>query len=295
MRILFDNYVTLTSSEASYMNGVLNQAGVESLFWSDKRISTYDILDSTNPDVFVTHYRQFTQDLTKYLSGQTKIELALNISGVTENEMKSIEALLETYNIKCKLMFSGDINPVKPEKIKFEEMLPAADLFFPFNPPSKGKRIGYGIVCQQRDDLINKFVEDKDVYHILGVSEKPQPSFDLPVNVKTINDITQIYSQVVLAGDIRLVTSQLFYDAILRANKCSVITKPSQEGVWDKHLKRLFNIPDKGDDANIKEAIRSQVMQRHTAANRASRLMKLLGNSDGMKLVENFRNNVGKP
>ena len=293
MKILFDNYVTLTSSEASYMNGVLNQAGVNSLFWSDKRISAFDILDSTKPDVFITHYRQMTQDLIKYLPS-SKIQLALNVGGITNNEMKALEGLIESQNIKCQLMFSGDINPVKPEKIKFEEILPAADIFFPFNPPSKGRRIDYGLVCQNRSDIVENFVKDKDVYHVLGVAEKQQEGFDLPVNVKTINDITQIYNQVVLAGDIRFVTSQMFYDAVLRANKCSVVTNPSQEEQWDKHLKRLFKVPEDGEDANIKEAIRSQVMQKHTAVNRASRLMKLLGNSDGMKLVENFRNNVGK-
>ena len=91
MKILFDNYVTLTSSEASYMNGVLSQAGIQSMFWSDKRVSTFDMLDSAKPDVLVTHYRQVTQDLVKYLSNQSKIDLVLNIGGVTGNEIKSLE------------------------------------------------------------------------------------------------------------------------------------------------------------------------------------------------------------
>lgn len=294
MKILFDNYVTLTSSEASYMNGVLSQAGIQSMFWSDKRISTFDMLDSAKPDVLVTHYRQVTQDLVKYLSNQSKIDLVLNISGVTGNEIKSLEQLLDSQNIKCKLMFSGDVNPVKPNNIKFEEMLPAADIFFPFNPPSGGKKIDYAVVCQSKDDLVQKFVKDKDVYHVLGVSEGKNDNFDLPINVKTINDISQIYNQVVLTGDIRFVTSQLFYDCVLRANKCSVITNPAQEELWDKHLKKVFNLTEKQEEGSIKEVLRAQVMQKHTAVSRASRLMKLLGNSDGMKLVENFKNNIGK-
>lgn len=293
MRILFDNYVTLTSSESSYFNGVLSKAGIQSMFWADKRISAFDILDSTKPDVFVTHYRQITQDLIKYLSNNTKVSLALNISGIVENEMGSLEGLIESQNIKCQLMFSGDIKAVKPKNIKFEEMLPAADVFFPFNPPSRGKRINYGVVCQSRGDLVNDFVKDKEVYHLLGVTDNEQDqSVDLKVNVKSINDISYLYDQVVLVGDVRFITSQLFYDSVLRANKCSVITNAAQEEDWDKHLKRIFNVPEKGEDANIKEAIRNQVLQKHTCFNRASRLMKLLGNSDGMKSVENLKNNM---
>ena len=110
--------------------------------------------------------------------------------------------------------------------------------------------------------------------------------------MKTINDISYLYNQVVLVGDIRFITSQLFYDSVLRANKCSVITNTVQEAEWDKHLNRIFNVSEKNKDVNIKEAIRSQVLQKHTCFNRASRLMKLLGNSDGMKSVENLKNNM---
>ena len=97
---------------------------------------------------------------------------------------------------------------------------------------------------------------------MLGVSEGKNDVFDLPINVKTINDISQIYNQVVLTGDIRFVTSQLFYDCALRANKCSVITNPAQEELWDKHLKKVFNLTEQ-EEGSIKEVLRAQVMQKH--------------------------------
>ena len=59
-------------------------------------------------------------------------------------------------------------------------------------------------------------------------------------------------------------------------------------------FEKVFNLTEKQEEGSIKEVLRAQVMQKHTAVSRASRLMKLLGNSDGMKLVENFKNNIGK-
>lgn len=293
MKILFDNYITLTSSECSYFNGVLRRAGVESLFWSDKRISTFDILDSTKPDVFVTHYRQVTQDLIKYLSNTTKIDLVLNISGSTESEVNALENFLSSNNVKCSLMFSGDVDAAKPKGVKYDEILPAADLFFPMNSPGQ-RKIDFGVVCQSSNsDLVSNFTKDKDVYHTLGVNQEEISDTDLQVNVKTVTDISQIYSTIVLAGDIRFVSSQLFFDLLLRANKCSVITNPSQQEKWGKFIERIFNMPkDWKEQESMKELLRSQVLQRHTCYNRTERLMKLLGNSEAMSNIQKLKNNL---
>lgn len=293
MKILFDNYVTLTSSESSYFNGVLNRVGVQSFFWSDKRISAFDILDTTKPDVLVTHYRQLSQDIVKYLSNNSKVNLVLNISGSTENEVNALESFLLSNNVTCQLMFSGDLNPSKPKQIKFEEILPAADLFFSINPPT-GKRIDFGILCQSsNNDLVRDFAKDKEVYHTLGVNQEQVSDTDLQVNIKSITDITQLYNTLVLAGDLRFVSSQLFFDTLLRANKCSVITNPSQQDKWHKFIERIFDMPkDWKDSDSIKELLRSQVLQKHTCYNRTERLMKLLGNSDAMASIQRMRNNL---
>lgn len=293
MRILFDNYVTLTSSESSYFNGVLRQAGVDSLFWSDKRISAFDILDSTKPDLFVTHYRQLTQDLTKYLSNNSKIDLVLNISGSTSTEVSALEDFLSTNKIKCSLMFSGDIDGAKSSKIKCEEILPGADLFFPVIPPGQ-RKIDFGVVCQSsKNDLVSNFVKDKDVYHLLGVNQEEVSDTDMQVNVKSVNDISHIYNTMVLMGDIRFVASQLFFDLLLRANKCSVVTNPNSEEKWNKFINRIFDTPkDWKSDDSMKELLRSQVLQKHTCYNRAERLMKFVGNSEAMSNVQKLRNNL---
>lgn len=286
MKILFDSYVTINSSESSYFNAVLRMAKINSMFWSDKKISTFDVLDATTPDVFVTHYRSISEDLIKYLSGSTNINLVLNISGSTDSEVEALEGFLSQKNINCSLMFSGDINPSKGKTYRFEEILPAADLFFPMNAPSQ-RKIDYGVICQSvKNDLVQDFIKDKDVYHTLGANANEVSDTDLQVNVKTITDISHLYQNLVLIGDIRFVSSQMFFDCMLRANKCTVRTD-NKEG-WDNFLKRIFDVVE-GDD--MKEILRSQILQKHTCYNRAERLMKFLGNSDAMKAVQKLRNN----
>jgi len=292
MRILFDNYTTLASSESSYLHRVLNQSGIESAYWADKRISTYDILDSVQPNVFVTHYRSITQDLLTYLQNNNKVDLVLNIGGIAGNEMSSLEGMIKELNIKCPLVFSGDIKPVKPKELKFEEMLPAADLFFPITPPAQSNTVSCGVVCQSKNDLVTDFIKDKEVYHLLGVTSQKElsPELDLAVDIRGMCEITHIYNQVVLVGNIRFVTSQLFFDALLRANKCSVITSPSEESEWSNHLQRIFNMPK--DGTSLKEALRGQVLQRHNCFSRAERLMRLLGDTDATNKIQKIKNNL---
>ena len=129
MTMLFHNYSSSTSTEPLYLHNALEKCGVESVLWSDSNASAYDVFDTTKPDVFVTHFRTFGQDIFRYMKENNSCSLVLNVTGASQSQVESIEKELDKAGIKVDFFFTNSFDNKLKTKFKLHNLYPAADLF----------------------------------------------------------------------------------------------------------------------------------------------------------------------
>jgi hypothetical protein len=274
------------------------------MVWVDKNISTFDMFDSYKPDLFVTHYSLLTSDTVKYLKQSTKVDLILNVTDITENDLKSVESFLDSNKIKCKFMFTNNLSK-KQSKIRMENIMPAADLFIPKQQDSP-RKIPFAFVCDNQKGFdvskLESTLNGKEVYHLIGYPNKSD-DMDYDGNIIKMNQICPIYSSIMLVGDINFVASQLFFDMTLRSTHCGFFnptnyTEQEQKVESDKldgFLGFLWNNnpPENLEDQDLGELMRKTVMKRHSCFNRAERFMKFVGDDDAVKNLQQIQGTLG--
>lgn len=289
MKILFHNYTNSLSTEPLYLFHALQQAGVESSMWSDQRVSAYDAFDSQKPDVFVTHFKTFTNDIFTYLKNSRKCDLVLNVTGASQQQLASIEAALNENQIKCPVIFTNSFSKKLQTNLNLVDIYPAADIF---NLSQKGQADGSleeAVISNKFDENVENYIGQKEVFHLLYITEdEGDPNFDARVNVRLLPRMYQMYKEVTLVGDSDLCCSQLFFDAALNANRLNVRNKDQEE--FNKMLSNVFSDTSTGADVDIVKELKSQIKSRHTPFHRAWRLMKFLGNKDAMAKVDKLKN-----
>ena len=65
MKTLIQNYSSALSTEAMYFNRCLQEGGVDSVLWANGQTSAFDIFDAVRPEIFISHYKFITTDITK--------------------------------------------------------------------------------------------------------------------------------------------------------------------------------------------------------------------------------------
>ena len=65
MKILIHNYSSEISTEPFYLAQALANMGYETRIWNNE-VSAFDIFDTFDPDVFITHYQIITTDIAKH-------------------------------------------------------------------------------------------------------------------------------------------------------------------------------------------------------------------------------------
>ena len=173
MKILFQNYATENSTEATYLAQCLSMVdGVDCDLWSNPNVSTYDVLDSYKPDLVATHYRFVTTDLIKYISSNpsSSPELILNVTGATPEEAESIEGL-EGSGVKIRLAFTNSTVKEKFKKISFGNLLIPINILqivkkngtkSTITIPLQSKKISFGMLGAR----VSKHVEGRDYMYI---------------------------------------------------------------------------------------------------------------------------------
>lgn len=287
MKTLFQNYSSGLSTEPMYLNQSLAQCGLESHLWSDGNISAFDMFDSINPDIFISHYKFLTNDIIKYLSQNKKIEMILNVTGANNQELESIEQLYDQHHIKTPFIFTNlydFAHNLKPKKIKLVNILPAADIYLPALP-APDFEITLAIVSSNNNSIIENTVKNKKVYHLLSLG-KENEDFDLPVDLKSMAGLYNRYKEIMLIDDINIVTSQIFFEASLKAKKLSVKVTQDQQPILDKILATLFHAEN--DTKDVGEIVRNQIKRKHTCINRTSRFMRFLKNEEVAKKLQHI-------
>ena len=297
MKILFTNYNTETSTEATSLSFALRNAGVESQVWDDPRMSAFDVFDSYKPDLFVTSYTNLTEDIIKRLSGD-KCKVVLNVCCIGENEAKSLEETLLKANINCVFAIYRFDKPKGFSKIKLVQIMPAADVFLPASQPGN-RQIPFGVLYSDPNDMQSPPEEVGDVYHKI-VMNRELSQADVAMNVVDLVNSCGVYTNMLMMGnDQAFLCGQPFFDLSVRiTGKTAINITPENQPCVASFMENLFpDLPETPEAA--KEYIKSTILYRHTYINRAERLMKNLG-EEGVcenlrKLRDSIRNNLQNP
>ena len=290
MRILLHNYTSIISTEPMYLARSFELTDHQVHLWNDPNMSAFDMFDSFKPDLFISHFQFVNDDCMKYLSQNKNIQLVLNCTGATTEQLKVIESNILENNINCPFLFTnaGAVLPYpKTEKIKMESILPGLDVFLPPEVLPEYK-LDLGVVALEPNETIDKVVKDKDTYHVMKLtnSNERDKHFDMPVNILNLRSLYSKYKEVTFATPMSIIFSQLFYEATFYADKLSFKLQEDEQPLFDKFLTQVFKEQQTED---IAEALKSQIKSNHTCISRTARLCKFLKDSDTKLKLEKMR------
>lgn len=275
MKTLIQNYTSSISTEPMYIERCLLECGQEAQLWANPGLSAFDAFDSSNPDLFITHYSFLTQDIVKYLSSKRNISMALNITGAGKQEIEKIEQISKDINLPILFTNLYETNKVESQKIKTITLYPAADIFLP-SIPTPDFSIQSCVLSIQNNDLPNEKLKGVETYHKLTLNQQANYG-DMSLDIASMRSFYDKYEEVILADDISFVTSQVLFDSILGSKKVSLEVFPNQRETLDKILAELF-VQEESED--IADLIKSQVKSRHNCFKRCSRLFRSLKATD---------------
>ena len=273
MRILVQNYSSPISSEPLYLNQTFSMSDdIESTLWSPNNISTFDMFDRFKPDVFICHHMGMINDIVSYLAYNKNIKLAINISNIEKDELKVLEDIFSKNEISCSVMFSNNydfVDQEKPERYKYEKILPCADIYFAQSDVPEYK-LDALLLSNKHSEQLDNLSKKYETCHKMSLSVEQDENFDMNVNVIMLSSLYNKYEEVVISAPVDIAFSQVFFDAFLKSEKVSVKLPPEQNELFSKALSELFK---ETEEENMLENIRNQIKENHTCVNRAKQLI----------------------
>lgn len=275
MKFLIENFTTYDSTLPLFLNKELEKNGHESLLWSQKECSTYDIFDQYQPDIFITHAKIMSKDYIDYCNNnERQIKLLLDVSNLSQKHIFTIEEQLLENNLQCEFMFChlDKHNIPITKKNRVISLLNCADTNLLNNkkPPLK-----YNV---DKAIFINHPAQVKPMsgsYHYLTVFEQIRNNVDICLPVMDFCNIYHNYDEIIFRSVYKYIP-QSFFDALLHGNK--VYYDADEENYTTKTIDLIFkdfgslNYKDKNrlqDFSGIKEFIKS----KHAPANRLKTLL----------------------
>tara|TARA_Y100001972_G_C7656935_1_gene330872 strand:+ start:895 stop:1722 length:828 start_codon:yes stop_codon:yes gene_type:complete len=274
-----------------YFSKCLELAETQPAFWANPNASAFDMFDSTQPDVFISHFKFLTRDIVKYLNqSPRKIEVILNMSGCTEEEMQMLDSITEDNKLKLPFVFTNmpdNIIQPKPKRIKLVNILPSVDIFMPA-PNLPDYNIDTGIVCNEAGDLLAEVLKGKDNYHLMSLNNSSHS--DLNVSIQSLRGLYVKYKEFILVGNMGEVYNQIMLEAMMFAPKTLIKVPREQEQALNKIFEALFS--EDSSQENMSDLVRSQIKRKHTCVNRTARLCRFLKNNDAATKLEKIRDQL---
>lgn len=285
MKILIQNYTSALTTESMYLNACFDQTDnmISSYIWDTNNISAFDVIDKVSPNVILCHYNcPSLNDVFKYLSKNKNIDLILNITGIQDNNLKILDNLIEINSISCPFLISNlhEKIHVPKSKNKVLNLLPGVDTFLPKqNIPEFNLE---ACILSNAKELCEKAKVGYKTFHKVGILSNENEYFDLMSNIVSMTSLYEMYEKIVLALDISVVFSQLFFDAVYKSKK--VVLKSNDENKCGEILSNLFESAE--EDEDIASSIKNQIKLKHTCYNRASRLARALKHENAAKALQ---------
>lgn len=274
MRVLIDNYSSRTSTEPIYFEQTMKRVGIEAVVWNRNQISTYDVFDRVQPDLFITHHNHLDNDIIKYLFGSTKpLDLVLNVTGLDEEKSVALNQLLKDLKAKkvnVPFVFSNTpegIPEARLKDFKTHSILPGADLFIP-NHSGLDFEIGTAMLymgnLEGKPYKVQNNSGEHETYHNIEIGEKTEFS-DFSATAVDMMPLYLKYKQVCFIGKPEDLVSQLLFDSKIRHDNVKLVSD-NQERL-DTILEGVY----KTDLASPQD-----IKTRHTCLHRTKRLLSKL-------------------
>ncbi len=284
MKILFHDYSSELTTEPRYMTVALQYCGVDAALWNDSRVSAFDICDQLQPNVFVTHYTMITPDIIKYLEQNNSIQLVVNVTGMSDNQLVDFEKFTANKGMNVPFVFTNSFDQTEPQtNIRYEKIPPAFDLFATQRSKHTEPLCPRAIFANVYDDAVEHETKDGDVYHLVQFTNgEINPKFDIRSNATSAHELYKRYGSFTLVGDMDFCSSQIFFD--LTMNATNVIVKTDNTDEFEKILMSIFK--DTGSTEDMSIQIKNQMKSHHTPFHRVGTLMRLLGDKEAAHKVE---------
>jgi hypothetical protein len=278
---LISHYLQEHSTESLYFNSILNTVGCKSTIWNDN-VSAYDILDLVKPDICITHYKKVSMDLVSYLQENRGIDLVLNITGINQDNLNTLDSKLKELSITPKFMFSNYYDHGLVTKSNIVTILHGADILLSKSP--KQYDVDYGIFVDNTDQL----KPIGETYHFISDNSKIEDKIDIYLPIYRLTHLYPNYNNIVFKYFQDGLT-QTFYDAAaVSDNVFFDIVDPTE---LDAHLNKLLGTKNEKhcdiqtkDSGSIKEAI----LSKHTCLHRTKTLLSQFSAKEYIDKLQNM-------
>jgi hypothetical protein len=284
MKFIISDYSSYNQTEPLYFDRTLNLLdGCSSTLWNGSNISAYDIFDLVKPNIWITHIKSIVTDALAYMAKENNdIQLIVNITGATQEEVSNVENFILDKNINCAFFFTNlDDSNIQCKKIKILTLPLGIDLF------TRNGKLKYSI---DKGVIINDLSAIKPevyTYHYLSNNLSLDGKVDITLSIDKIASIISNYKEIVFTYFDRVIP-QLFFDASYRTNKVYFNIADSEKTNYvNSKFKKLLKIDYDICDENINfEEIKQKIKSKHTCMNRVKSLLSQLPCHDLIKSLE---------
>lgn len=266
MKLVIENYNSILSSKSSYLAQAANSLGVETYLWGTGK-SSFDVIDEQSPDVVICHHRSPNLSSLAQRLASTNIDLVIDTCG--DQVYQGFFDFFSSNKIKCPfyLKYPEDNWNVSLEHL---DMLPAADVFLSQELP---KEYLFNVNSALIYITNPPQVEDSPC-HLVRFWNQMDTTPDIVTNVFNFSPFYSMYNEVKLHGPFDFVSSQVFFDAMYRANKVTLVADKESELKLNSRLGFIF---ETCDDEDLGSNLKAQITNNHTCINRAKSLLNKLG------------------
>lgn len=290
MRILISDYSSDLSTEPLYLNTCFNSAGCKSTLLSDST-SIYDGFDMVNPDIYVTHHRILSKDLLLYFkeNQSKKIDLVINITGMSQDVLSRLDSILLENDIKPALYFINCYDSGLKSRNNIVPILHGADLFL--SSEKKQYSIDYGILIQSKEDL----GAIGETYHYITYNKDIDKIADIFLPTHRLTHLYHNYNHIVFKY-FDGIFPQAFFDAAIKVNSVFFdLTDDKSKDKLNQHIEKLLG---EGDHCKLSDLdsgkIRTQINSKHTCLHRAKSLLSQLPAKEYIDNLQKIIDNRGK-
>lgn len=285
MNFLIHDYSSNDQTEPYYFNTALNLLkGFKSTVWDSKKVSAYDMLDLTQPDIYICHFGSIHSDVLSYLKeNKKKIRLILNITGIAKEGLKELQDFIKEQNIDCAFMYhNSDEFKEESSKINILNIQFGADVFL------KRGNLNYKVPSSLVVTTKEQIKKMDGSYHVLSTNKLIEDDVDIVLNSAQMATIYHNYDQV-LFRYIGKIIPQMFYDCIFHGNKAVFdIDDAELQSAIDNRIKKTLRI-----DSSLKliedfSIVKQAVKNRHTSLHRVKSLLSQLSCGEALKELDTF-------
>jgi hypothetical protein len=265
MKFLIDNYSSTYHTEPMYLNETLNLIeGCSSVIRYDDKMSIYDNFDLVGPDFFITHGNKMSMDILSYLKEHENIYLIVNISGLTQEQVKTLENILKLHEINQVVFFINYPNHgIIAKNINIFVLAHGADIFL--TPTSNTVyNIKEGVFVNSKSQITKR----EGTYHYLSNTNSISKDVDIFLPTVYMSNLYRNYDKIVFKSFGKIIP-QSYFDAIFNGNM--VEYEPDSSN--DPTISVLANIFE-GCDTFAK--MKQQVRNKHTCLHRTKSLLSQL-------------------